>query len=95
MAKKIEICHFNSFDALINKTEELQRYFQAPAKPDEHYKLVFKKKRDAQVWLGRYLNFMTNRIPQTGRKIGFHHIQVGFVLEYLKSLSINSTLLDF
>ena len=52
MTKRIEICHFDSFDALINKTEELQRYFQAPAKPDEHYKLVFKKKRDAQVCRG-------------------------------------------
>ena len=56
--KKIEICHFDSFDTLINKTEELQRYFQAPVKLDEHYKLVFKKKRDAQV-VELYSNLMT------------------------------------
>ena len=49
MGKTIEICHFKSFDRLLEKAEELERYFQPPAKPDEHYKLVFKKKRDAQV----------------------------------------------
>lgn len=49
MRKIVEICHFESFDQLVAKTEEISSYFRAPKKPDEHYKLVFKKKRDAEV----------------------------------------------
>ena len=49
MGKTIEICHFKSFDRLLEKADELERYFQPPTKPDEHYKLVFKKKSHAQV----------------------------------------------
>merc|ERR1711935_746269 len=48
MGKTIEICHFKSFDRLLEKADELERYFQPPTKPDEHYKLVFKKKSHAQ-----------------------------------------------
>ena len=62
MGKTIEICHFKSFDALLEKADELERYFQPPKKPDEHYKLVFKKKREAQVSDELHVKLDLNRV---------------------------------